>query len=462
VITEYVRIWCWVNVGILPAYTVRTIAARFLSSQGISRPLLYIGVTVYCIWHPFFLYMIFVYAGKREFIYAPVANVVTAGLQTLLTLGYCVVIRPHHPLSLQPVSVRSVLQWTTNWKEVAYLRTQQDALIETLNTTQNGHDEDDHETEGNGNRQQAGAPNDTPGGDDANSDYQAIHNSDTVDLPSTSRDQIERDRNALIVDKGMSEYVELLFAGIFSLCAEWWSWEVVTIIVGLLGPTQLAVHVIYATIIPLYYMIPLGLGLASASRIGTLIGERRFDLARRLGNAILWFSLIEGTTLAVLSFFIRLQIPQLFTKEPEVIRIAAELSPLYCLFVIPDAMQGSFQGVLRGIKRQGRSSWGVLIGPWMTSIPLACILAFGANWEIFGMWTGNNTGYWMMDAVFLYVWASYKWEREPEHNLDSNDELEPIKKDYLCEDTGNIEDIMGFAKMSHFSAFAHFNKLKHD
>jgi len=316
------------------------------------------------------------------------------------------------------------------------------------NTTRNGHDE------GNAGRgrqvEQAGAC--TPGGDAGNSDYQ----SDTSDIPAGLQ-------NAAIVDKGMSEYVQLLFAGIFSLCAEWWSWEVVTIIVGLLGPTQLAVHVIYATIIPLYYMIPLGLGLASASRIGTLIGERRFDLARRLGNAILWFSLIEGTSLAIGSFFIREWIPALFTKEPEVIRIAAQLSPLYCLFVIPDAMQGSFQGVLRGIKRQGRSSWGVLIGPWMTSIPLACILAFGANWEIFGMWTGNNTGYWMMDAVFLYVWASYKWEKEPEHNLDSNDdELEPLKTDYLCEDTGNIEDVMGFVKMSHFSAFAHFGKLKHE
>lgn len=177
----------------------------------------------------------------------------------------------------------------------------------------------------------------------------------------------------------------------------------ITIIVGLLGPTQLAVHVIYATIIPLYYMIPLGLGLASASRIGTLIGEKRFDTARRLGNAILWFSLIEGTSLAILSFFIRRWIPALFTSNPDVIEIAAALSPLYCLFVIPDAMQGSFQGVLRGIKRQGRSSWGVLLGPWLTSIPLSCILAFtpAINWEIFGMWTGNNTGYWMMDAVFL-------------------------------------------------------------
>ena len=35
---------------------------------------------------------------------------------------------------------------------------------------------------------------------------------------------------------------------------------------GLLGPTQLAAHVVYATLLPLYYMIPLGVGLAGASR----------------------------------------------------------------------------------------------------------------------------------------------------------------------------------------------------
>ena len=84
--------------------------------------------------------------------------------------------------------------------------------------------------------------------------------------------------------------------------------------------------------------------------------------------------------------------------------------------------------------------------------------------------SGNNTGYWMMDAVFLYVWASYKWAKEPEHMVgdalsgSNDDELEPLQKhDYICEDTEGVQDIMwGSLKMSHFSAFAHFNKIKHD
>merc|ERR1719242_1646929 len=212
------------------------------------------------------------------------------------------------------------------------------------------------------------------------------------------------------------------------MCGEWWAWEIVTLLSGLLGPIQLAVHGVYATILPLYYMIPLGIGLAGAARVGALIGENRFHLAKRLGNAILWFTLIETLILSAISWILREHIPRVFTSNQEVIDIAARLSPLFCLFVIPDGLQGAFQGVLRGIKRQGKSAIGVLIGPWLVSIPLACTLAFdpSINWQIFGMWTGNNTGYFVMDAIFLYFWLTFEWDT-PDGDAVNDNELESLK-----------------------------------
>lgn len=75
--------------------------------------------------------------------YAPIANVVTAGLQTLCTLGYCVVMRPHHPKSLQKVSLKSVLQWNTNWREVVFVNSQStldgaDTAIKSINGAAGG------------------------------------------------------------------------------------------------------------------------------------------------------------------------------------------------------------------------------------------------------------------------------------------------------------------------------------
>ena len=225
--------------------------------------------------------------------------------------------------------------------------------------------------------------------------------------------------------------------GVLTMCGEWWSWEVITIIIGTLGPTQLAADVIYSVLLPLYDKIPHGFGLAGASRVGTLIGENRYRMAKRVGDAILWFTLVISILLAILSYVLKEYIPRLFTSDQEVIDIAVQLSPLFCLFVIPHMMQISFQGILRGIKRQGKAAVAVLIGTWLISISLACLLAFHPkiDWGIFGMWTGNNVGYYVMDIMFLYLWCSFDWSRDRGkdgqmdtigrgNNSDSNNEEE--------------------------------------
>merc|ERR1711899_371905 len=113
--------------------------------------------------------------------------------------------------------------------------------------------------------------------------------------------------------------------------------------------------------------------------------------------------MFETVSFAVVCFLLRQYIPLLFTNDEEVIDVAVRMSPLFCMFIIPFGMQNSFQGILRGIKRQGKSVWAVLIGPWLVSIPLACVLTFpsATNWHIFGMWAGNNVGYVVMDGLFM-------------------------------------------------------------
>jgi len=217
------------------------------------------------------------------------------------------------------------------------------------------------------------------------------------------------------------------------MCGEWWSWEVITILVGLLGPNALAVHVVYAMIIPLVYKVPSSLGMAGASRIGALIGQNRHDMARRVGTTILWIVFFECVLIAAVSYLFREYIPLIFTTDPEVIEVAVKLSPLFCAFIIPHGMQGVFQGLLRGIKRQGRSVYAVVIGAWFISIPLAAILAFypSLDLRIYGVWAGNNVGYYVMDAVFFYLWVSYEWNQNKQRHvglLDGDHDRENIDR----------------------------------
>ena len=121
VIADYVYQWTLCYLAILPAYTIRTVGARFLSSQGIAKPLLWIGIVVYLIWHPFLLYFVFVVLSKKEFIWAPICNVITAYLQVALILGYITVRKPHHPLTFQRMPLSRIFQWSTNWRDDTFI-----------------------------------------------------------------------------------------------------------------------------------------------------------------------------------------------------------------------------------------------------------------------------------------------------------------------------------------------------
>ena len=57
----------------------------------------------------------------------------------------------------------------------------------------------------------------------------------------------------------MIDYLRIGIPGIFSM-AEWWFWEIVTFLTGLLGKESLAAHTICCTIMPFMFMIPLGIG----------------------------------------------------------------------------------------------------------------------------------------------------------------------------------------------------------
>ena len=110
-ISHNVYRYALVYLPMMPAYAIRIIAARFLSSQGISKALLFIGILVYCIWHPALLSIIFIVLERREFLLFPICNVVTAYLQIALIMGYIVIRKPHNPLTFMPVPLSTIFQW---------------------------------------------------------------------------------------------------------------------------------------------------------------------------------------------------------------------------------------------------------------------------------------------------------------------------------------------------------------
>ena len=70
------------------------------------------------------------------------------------------------------------------------------------------------------------------------------------------------------------------------------------LIISFFGSTALAAHTIAINIVGLLFMLPLSLGLASAIRVGNLVGEQNYSQANYASN----FSLRSSIFIAVIIF----------------------------------------------------------------------------------------------------------------------------------------------------------------
>jgi len=59
--------------------------------------------------------------------------------------------------------------------------------------------------------------------------------------------------------RGWGEYLQVSLPATAMICAEWWAFEALTIMAGILGVTELASQTISLNMLALLFMVPLGI-----------------------------------------------------------------------------------------------------------------------------------------------------------------------------------------------------------
>lgn len=121
-----------------------------------------------------------------------------------------------------------------------------------------------------------------------------------------------------------------------------------TIMVTSLGPVYLAAHQILMTLCDIFYSLSMGLGTASASITSRLLGEEKKNLAYYYGLVERNSGLILGSLGLALYYFLKKPIFGLFTQDPQVLETGILLMPLVALVNIPQSLNLTMAGVLKG------------------------------------------------------------------------------------------------------------------
>jgi MATE family multidrug resistance protein len=190
-----------------------------------------------------------------------------------------------------------------------------------------------------------------------------------------------------------------------------------TLMIGRIGVDAVAAHQVAMNVGGLAFMVPLALGTAASIRVGTNIGAGKLAAARHSGRVAVGASLAFATIMALVIFASRNPVAALYSKDPAVIALAAQLMLFAAGFQFFDASQATIIGALRGYKDTRGPMLISILAYWGTGfLPAA---ALGMGWfglpamGVYGFWSGLTLG---LAVASLAFFARFRWlGRNPAH-----------------------------------------------
>jgi multidrug resistance protein, MATE family len=146
--------------------------------------------------------------------------------------------------------------------------------------------------------------------------------------------------------------IRLALPGLVMIMAEFLAFEVLTLASANFSATHLAANTVLQSLSVMTYQLPFPLSIAGSTRVANLVGAGLPDAGKCTARVMLFIGAVIGiVNMLALSIF-RYQIPHLYTKDPDVIALAAKTLPINAAFQLWDSLAANCNGIMRGIGAQ--------------------------------------------------------------------------------------------------------------
>uniref|UniRef100_A0A061RJN2 Protein DETOXIFICATION n=1 Tax=Tetraselmis sp. GSL018 TaxID=582737 RepID=A0A061RJN2_9CHLO len=196
--------------------------------------------------------------------------------------------------------------------------------------------------------------------------------------------------------------IRIAFPTTMLICLDWWTWETMILLAGLLPRPDVSVAVMGLgfNVVALFFMIPMSITGTSAIGIANFLGAnqpKRARLAQAMGIVV---CLAIITVVCAGIYVFRNEIGSVYTDDPDVLGLLCEIMPLISIILWCDALQNIWTAALRGAGRQSIGAGISLSMLWFFGVPLAITLAFHYKIGVIGMWYGLLTAF-VLQAVVM-------------------------------------------------------------
>ncbi|KAH1231063.1 Protein DETOXIFICATION 12 [Glycine max] len=214
--------------------------------------------------------------------------------------------------------------------------------------------------------------------------------------------------------QGIWEFFRFAIPSAVMICLEWWSFELLILLSGLLPNPQLETSVLSICLntISTLFSIPFGIAAAASTRISNELGAGNPHAAHVAVLAAMSFAIMETAIVSGTLFVCRHDFGYIFSNEKEVVDYVTVMAPLICISVILDSIQGVLAGVARGCGWQHIGVYVNLGAFYLCGIPVAATLAFLAKMRGKGLWIGVQVGAFVQCILFSTITSCINWEQQ--------------------------------------------------
>jgi MATE family multidrug resistance protein len=213
---------------------------------------------------------------------------------------------------------------------------------------------------------------------------------------------------------GWKDLLKLAIPSCISVCLEWWWYEIMILLCGLLLNPQATVASMGILIqtTALIYIFPSSLSFGVSTRVGNELGANQPDKAKLAATVGISFSFMLGFSALLFAIMVRKIWATMFTQDAEIIALTSLVLPIIGLCELGNCPQTTGCGVLRGTARPKLGANINLSCFYLVGMPVAVWLSFYAGFDFVGLWLGLLAAQGSCVVTMLFVLFRTDWHRQ--------------------------------------------------
>ncbi|ESR43948.1 hypothetical protein CICLE_v10013864mg, partial [Citrus x clementina] len=214
----------------------------------------------------------------------------------------------------------------------------------------------------------------------------------------------------------MKEFTAFALPSVFMFCLEWWFYEILILLSGLLPNPKLETSVIsiwYTSDITCGLLLVNFLGkLSIGIRVSNQLGAGNPQPARLATRVAVALAAAEAAIVSIALFCSRYVLAYAFNSDQDVVKYVSRLAPLLSIAIFMDNMQSVLSGVARGIGWQHIRAYINLGAFYLVGIPVAYVLCFSVHLRTKGLLLGLMSGSTVQAVALAVVTSLTNWQKQ--------------------------------------------------